>query len=657
MKNSGTSEAPYGSWKSPITSDAIVATTIGVGGTSFDGEDIYWLENRPQEGGRAVIVRLAPDGRREDVNPPPFNARSRVHEYGGGAYTVKDGVVYFTNFVDQRIYRQRVGSRMPEPMTPESKEASIRYTDLAVAPRGTWLVSVREEHGAGGREPVNTLVSVDVGDVSERHPGMVIAEGHDFYASPRFDADGSHLTWISWDHPNMPWDGSELWVAEVGARGDLIDAKRVAGGRAESIFQPEWSPDGVLYFISDRTGWWNLCRLEDSRVEAICPREAEFGLPQWVFGLRTYDFLSPTTIVCTYQEGDRTHLARLAIDTGRLDPVETPHTEIEGIRVHGEHALYQGGAPDRQTELVRIDLATGETEALRRSSTLEIEEAFLSIPEPLEFLTENGLTAHAFFYPPKNDRFRAPDGEKPPLLVLSHGGPTSATDTTLSPSVQYWTSRGIAVVDVNYGGSTGYGRAYRERLNGEWGVVDVDDSVHAAKHLIDAGRVDPGRIAIRGGSAGGYTTLAALTFRDLFKAGASYYGICDLEVLARDTHKFESRYLDSLIGPYPQTIDLYKSRSPIHFVDRLSCPIIFFQGLDDKVVPPNQAELMFEAVRKAGFPTAYLTFEGEGHGFRKAENIKRALDGELYFYGKVFGFSPADAIEPMRIENLSVREA
>ncbi len=651
-------KARYGSWQSPITSDAIVATTIGVGGARFDGDDVYWLETRPQEGGRSVIVRLTPDGRKQDVTPPPFNVRSRVHEYGGGAYTVKDGAIYFTNFVDQRVYRQEVGSQIagatPQPVTPESREASVRYADHVLAPGNARLIAVREDHRAEGQEPVNTLVALDVGDISDGGPGTVIAEGHDFYASPRFDGDGSRLAWISWNHPNMPWDGSELWVVGVGPQGDLIDAKRVAGGRSESVFQPEWSPDGVLHFVSDRTGWWNLYRVKEGRVEALCPREAESGLPQWVFGMRTYDFQSAKTIVCSYQEDGRTHLARLATDTERLDSIETPHTEFEGIRVRGKHALYQGGAPDRQAELVQIDLASGETRALRRSSTLEIEKDVLSIPEPVEFATENGLTAHAFFYPPKNDRCQAPEDEKPPLLVLSHGGPTAATGTTLTPSIQYWTSRGIGVVDVNYGGSTGYGRAYRERLKGNWGVVDVDDSIHAAKHLIDAGRVDPKRIAIRGGSAGGYTTLAALTFRDLFKAGASYYGICDLEMLARDTHKFESRYLDSLIGPYPEKIELYKNRSPIHFVGQLSCPIIFFQGMDDKVVPPNQAERMSDAVRKAGFPTAYLAFEGEGHGFRKAENIKRALDSELYFYGKVFGFSPADAIDPVKIENLKV---
>jgi len=641
---------PYGSWESPITSDAMVASTIGVGGARFDGNDVYWLETRPQEGGRSVIVRLTPEGHREDVIPPPWNARSRVHEYGGGAYTVQDGVVYFTNFTDQRVYRQADGDRAPEPITPETADASVRYAAHLLAPGKKRLIAVREDHRPGDREPVNTLVSLDV---TGEGLGTVIAEGFDFYASPRFDGAGSRLAWICWNHPNMPWDGTELWVAGVDSDGELVHANRVAGGDTESIFQPEWSPDGVLHFVSDRTGWWNLYRFEHGRVEALCPREAEFGLPQWVFGMRTYDFQSASTIVCAYRENERTHLARLDTETGQLEPIAVPHTELEGIRVYGGNAIYQGGAPDRQSELARIDLTTGKTETLRRSSTLAIDRDCLSVPHPIEFATANGETAHAFFYPPKNDSYRAPEGEKPPLLVLSHGGPTAATDTTLTPSIQYWTSRGLGVVDVNYGGSTGYGRTYRERLQGKWGVVDVDDSVYAAKHLIDAGRADPDRVAIRGGSAGGYTTLAALTFRDLFKAGASYYGICDLEVLARDTHKFESRYLDSLIGPYPETVELYQKRSPIHFVDRLSCPIIFFQGLDDKVVPPNQAELMFEAVRKAGFPTAYLAFEGEGHGFRKAENIKRALDSELFFYGKVFGFSPADTIAPLQIENLA----
>ena len=637
---------PYGSWKSPITSEAMVAGVVGIGTAVFDGEDIYWLESRPQEGGRSIIVRRRPDGTVADIIPSPFNARSRVHEYGGAAFTVRKGTVYFANFTDQRVYR--TAGAAPESVTPESP---MRYADFAMAPGREHLIAVREEHSDKEREPANALVWLDPVD---RGVGTVAVEGNDFYSSPRFNADGTRLAWLTWSHPNMPWDGSELWVADVRSDGTLVDAELVAGGPEESVFQPEWSPDGVLHFVSDRTGWWNLYRAKDGRIEALCPRESEFGLPQWVFGMTTYGFESAGSIVCSYRDAGRVHLARLDTESGDLAAMETPYTEIENLCVGAGQALYQGGAPERQAELVNLDLGSGKTEILRRSSTLEIEPAFLSGPEAIEFPTKNsnGATAYAFFYPPKNDRFQAPKHDKPPLLVLSHGGPTAATDTALNPAIQYWTSRGIAVVDVNYGGSTGYGRAYRGRLKDRWGIVDVDDSVNAARYLIDAGRADPNRLAIRGGSAGGYTTLAALTFRDLFKAGASYYGIGDLEVLARDTHKFESRYLDSLIGPYPQKADVYRSRSPINFIEKLSCPIIFFQGLDDKVVPPNQAELMFEAVRKTGHPTAYLAFEGEGHGFRKAENIKRALDAELYFYGRVFGFSPADDIEPVKIENL-----
>ena len=638
--------SPYGSWKSPITSEAIVAGVVGIGTAVFDGEVIYWLESRPQEGGRSVIVRRRPDGTVADVIHSPFNARSRVHEYGGAAFTVRKGTVYFANFTDQRVYR--TAGAAPEPVTPESP---MRYADFAMAPGRERLIAVREEHSDKEREPANALVWLDPADAGI---ATVAVEGNDFYSSPRFNADGTRLAWLTWNHPNMPWDGTELWAADVRSDGTLVDAALVAGGPEESVFQPEWSPDGVLHFVSDRTGWWNLYRTKDGDIEALCPREAEFGLPQWVFGMTTYGFESARIIICSYRDAGRVHLARLDTESGDLAAMETPYTEIENLSVGAGQALYQGGAPERQSELVRLDLGSGKTEILRRSSTVEIEPAFLSVPEAIEFPTKNGngATAYAFFYPPKNGRYQAPENDKPPLLVLSHGGPTAATDTALNPAIQYWTSRGIAVVDVNYGGSTGYGRAYRERLKDRWGIVDVDDSVNAARYLIDAGRVDPNRLAIRGGSAGGYTTLATLTFRDLFKAGASYYGIGDLEVLARDTHKFESRYLDSLIGPYPQKADVYRSRSPINFVEKLACPIIFFQGLDDKVVPPNQAELMFEAVRKTGHSTAYLAFEGEGHGFRKAENIKRALDAELYFYGRVFGFSPADDIEPVKIENL-----
>ena len=635
----------YGTWESPITSDLIVADTVGLMEARAVGEDVYWIEIRPQEKGRSVIVRRRPDGRVEEVTPAPFSARTRVHEYGGGAFTVHEDTVYFANFSDQRIYRQRLDSE-PEPITPVG---AMRYADMVMAPDGQGMVAVREDHSAEGREAVNTLVWLEPNGGGE---GEVLAEGNDFYASPRFDPKGERLAWLSWNHPNMPWDGTDLWVADISSEGVLSPPAKVTGGVTDSIFQPEWSPGGALHFVSDRTGWWNLYRWNSGEPEALCPMEAEFGRPQWIFGLSTYGFESETRIVAVYEKEGRSHLARLDIESNQLESIPTPHTQIWKIGVEKGSVIMIGGSPDRPSELVRLDLSSDAIEVVRRSNPLLMDDAYLSVPEAIEFPTTGGLTAHAFFYPAKNDGYSAPEGEKPPLLVMSHGGPTSATDTTLNLRIQYWTSRGIAVVDVNYGGSTGYGREYRARLNGRWGLVDVADCINAAQYLIDMGHVDPQRVAIRGGSAGGYTTLAALTFHDFFGAGASYYGVSDLEILARDTHKFESRYLDSMIGPYPERKDLYVERSPVHFVDRLSCPVIFFQGLEDRVVPPNQTELMFDAVRKRGFPTAYVAFEGEDHGFRKAENIKRSLDAELYFYGRVFGFEPADDIEPVRIENL-----
>ena len=404
---------PYGSWKSPITSEAMVAGVVGIGTAVFDGEDIYWLESRPQEGGRSIIVRRRPDGTVADIIPSPFNARSRVHEYGGAAFTVRKGTVYFANFTDQRVYR--TAGAAPEPVTPESP---MRYADFAMAPGREHLIAVREEHSDKKREPANALVWLDPVD---RGVGTVAVEGNDFYSSPRFNADGTRLAWLTWSHPNMPWDGSELWVADVRSDGTLVDAELVAGGPEESVFQPEWSPDGVLHFVSDRTGWWNLYRAKDGRIEALCPRESEFGLPQWVFGMTTYGFESAGSIVCSYRDAGRVHLARLDTESGDLAAMETPYTEIENLCVGAGQALYQGGAPERQAELVNLDLGSGKTEILRRSSTLEIEPAFLSGPEAIEFPTKNGngATAYAFFYPPKNDRFQAPKHDKPPLLVLS----------------------------------------------------------------------------------------------------------------------------------------------------------------------------------------------------------------------------------------------
>jgi dipeptidyl aminopeptidase/acylaminoacyl peptidase len=637
--------APYGSWKSPITSDLIVAKTIGLGQIALDGEDAYWIEMRPSEGGRNVVVRRTPDGQTTDVTPPPFNARTRVHEYGGGAFLVADGVVYFSNFADQRLYHQVPGEE-PRPLTPE---AALRHADGVLDRERNRILCVQEDHTDTDREAVNTITSVDL----ESGESRALVSGHDFYAAPRLSPDGSHLAWLAWDHPNMPWDGTELWVGEIAADGLIGREERVAGGVEESIFQPEWSPDGTLYFVSDRSGWWNLYRLHGGRVEPLAEMEAEFGLPQWVFGMSTYAFESAERIVCAYTKDGVWHLTSLDTETRALEPVETPYTFIDGIRAAPGRAVFHAGSPTEAAAIVQLDLVTGKTEVLRRSTKLDIDPGYLSTPRAIEFPTENGLTAHAIFYPPRNRDYAAPPGEHPPLLVMSHGGPTSATSSELKLSIQYWTSRGIAVLDVNYGGSTGYGRAYRQRLNGQWGVVDVDDCANGARYLAGRGEVDGDRLIIRGGSAGGYTTLCALTFRDVFKAGASYYGIGDLEALAQETHKFESRYLDRLVGPYPERRELYVERSPIHLTDNLSCPVIFFQGLEDQVVPPNQAERMVEALREKGIPVAYIPFEGEQHGFRRAENIKRSLDAELYFYSRIFGFELADPIEPVEIENLA----
>ena len=636
---------PYGSWKSPITSDLIVSEAIEFGQIGVDGEDIYWVELRPSEGGRYVIVRRDLEGRVEDVTPPLLNVRTRVHEYGGGAFVVVDGMVFFSNYADQRLYRQDPGTE-PRPITPE---VDLRYADGVLDARRDRMICVREDHTVSEREAVNTLVAVGIEGCDG---GEVLASGNDFYASPRISPDGTRLAWLTWNHPNMPWNGTELWVARVEADGSLGRAERVAGGIDESIFQPEWSPDGILHFVSDRTGWWNLYRWRDGRIEPLHEMEAEFGVPQWIFGLSTYGFAAAEEILCAYTQRGAWFLARLNTMTGAFEEIEVPYTRIRYLNVASGRAVLLAGSPTEETVLVQLDLATQEIEVLRRSSEVEIDPGYLSVPRAIEFPTEQGLTAHAFFYAPQNRDYVAPSGERPPLLVKSHGGPTGTTSSTLDLEIQYWTSRGIAVLDVNYGGSVGYGRAYWERLDGTWGIVDVDDCVNGARYLVEQGEADGDRLAIRGGSAGGYTTLAALAFRDVFGAGASYFGVSDLEALTRETHKFESRYLDRLIGPYPARRDLYRERSPIHFTDRISCPMILLQGLEDKVVLPNQAEMMVDALRAKGLPVAYLAFEGEQHGFRRAETIKRTLDAELYFYGRIFGFELADPVEPVEIENL-----
>ncbi|HLK62270.1 MAG TPA: S9 family peptidase [Bryobacteraceae bacterium] len=625
--------APYGSWKSPITSDLIVAKSIGLYEICLDGGSLYWLESRPNEGGRYVVVAHGAEGE-SDVNPPPFNVRTRANEYGGGSWTVDRGMLYFSNFADQRLYRQQPGAA-PQPLTPE---AGLRYADgLIDRKRNAWI-GVREDHTAGGHEPTNTVVRIPLG-ASELQAGSVIASGHDFFSSPRLSPDGRWLAYLAWDHPRMPWEGTTLYTVTVDDNGAAAgEPVAVAGGQSESIFQPEWTPDGAaLTFISDRTGWWNLYRfgLDTQKSQPLAPMEAEFGEPQWVFGLSKYAFAGPRRLVCAYSSKGLGKLATIDLDSGQLTPIDLPYTDFSYVRADGDQVFFRGASATTPAGIVRLELGSGKIETFKKTTTVaddpELARHFTKV-QSVEFPTTGNKTAFGLYYPAFHPGYEAPKGDKPPLLVKCHGGPTAAASSMLDLRIQYWTSRGIAVLDVNYGGSTGFGREYRQRLEGNWGIVDVDDCVNGARYLAEQGWADGARSVITGGSAGGYTVLAALTFRDYFRGGASHYGVSDLAVLARDTHKFEARYLDSLIGPYPEREDLYRERSPITYADRLSVPVIFFQGDEDMVVPPEQSEMMVNALRRKGTPVGYFLFSGEQHGFRKSDNIKRSLDAELYFY-------------------------
>lgn len=713
--------APYGSWASPITARLIAESGVALGGLQTAAGQLFWIEMRPLEDGRSVLVGRTVGGEIVDVVPATANTRTLVQEYGGGIYALHaaaDGGVtaYYSEFADQRLYRLQVGetgggatrseasggtpsgaaASGPRPITPAPpRPRSVRYADGRVTPDGRMLVCVRERHEDG--EVVNELVALPTdGSTAPR----VVAAGHDFYAAPRLSPDGRRLAWLSWDHPQMPWDGTGLWVAELTAAGGLAAQRRVAGGPAESVLQPAWSPNGRLHFVSDRSGWWNLYRVENGRdgdaadadgapITALAPLAAELAKPAWVFGLQNYDFLPDGRIAACFGHDGVEHLG--LIDPARPGIVALPCelTTFSSLVVLGEQVAVIGGGAARAAAVALVDPGSGALREVRRSKTVDIDAGYLSAPEPITFPTsypagsivgplademtrapddddaadagaagagrapEAALTAHALYYPPANKDFEAPPGARPPLIVMSHGGPTSAVYAQLSFDIQYWTSRGIGVVDVNYGGSTGYGRAYRERLRGNWGIVDTVDCINAARYLADRGDADPARIAVEGGSAGGYTTLNALTRHRFFAAGASYFGLADLEVFATGgTHKFESQYLVGLIGPYPEMAAVYRERSPINHVADISCPVIVLQGLDDAIVPPAQAEIIVAALQEKGLPYAYLAFPGEQHGFRKAENIVRSQEAELYFYGRVFGFAPADEIAPVDIKNL-----
>jgi dipeptidyl aminopeptidase/acylaminoacyl peptidase len=616
---------PYGSWSSPITAETIARGSVTLAEPELAAGAVWWIESRPTEGGRQVVVRCELDGSgRGDVFGDGFSARTRVHEYGGGSFAVVGGDVVFSNDADGRVHRVTPGGE-PVPLTPEpSMPRALRYADFAPTPDGGRVYCVRESHEGGG-EAVNEIVAFPAdGGVVE-----VVASGHDFYAAPRVSPDGARLAWISWDHPRMPWDGTELWTAAL----DGGRAERVAGGAEESVVQPGWSSDGRLHWVSDRSGWWNLYR----EGEPLYPAEAEFAMPLWVFGQSMYAFLDDGRIACAWSSAAFPHIGLLDPQSGAMEELEVelvPKLRAARIRTDARRLVYVGASPARGAAVVVLDPQTRALAAIARASEAEPDPRYVSAPEPIEF-ESHGRTAHALFYAPRNDDFQPPPGEHPPLLVLSHGGPTAQTEPALDLDIQYWTSRGIAVVDVNYGGSTGYGRAYRELLRGEWGVVDLQDCTEAARHLARAGAVDGERLGISGGSAGGYTTLCALVFTDAFHVGASYYGVADIEALFGETHKFESQYDYALAPP-----EKARERSPIHFVERISAPLIVFQGLDDPVVPPAQAELIVAALAARGVEHEYHAYEGESHGFRKAETIIDALQAELRFYGRVLGFEP-----------------
>jgi len=624
-----------GSWVSPLTTERIVSSSVSLSEPKIDGEAIYWLESRPLESGRQAIVRYGADGDNEDVIPAPFNVRNRVHEYGGGAYDVGNGKVFFCNYADGGIYLV-VNNNEPERVYAEDGK---RFADLHYVAGLDALFCVCEDHSRPGKEAENSLVMF-----SPANSGtcQTIARGEDFFASPAISPDCKRIAWLSWRHPDMPWDKTRLWLADIDDSGRVSNTRLLLDENF-SIFQPQWSPDNRLYFVSDRSdGWWNVHRWNGDAIELLCPFEAEFGLPQWQFGMSTGGFLSADEMLVCYSRDGSWNLASLCTNTGELQKLKIDQTQVGAIHTSSgsQRAVMLASSPTDLPGIWLYDKGDRSLDRLASSGSLNTEPADISRGEAIEYPVADGTQVHAFFYSPANAHYCLTADELPPLIVMSHGGPTAAASNTYGIKIQFWTSRGFAVLDVNYRGSTGYGRDYRQKLNGQWGIADVEDCVAGAHYLVAHNRVDADRLAIRGSSAGGYTTLCALTFHHVFKAGASLYGIGDLETLARDTHKFESRYLERLVGPYPQERALYKQRSPIHYIDQLNCPVIFLQGLQDKVVPPEQAQTMVDALKRKGLMVEYVTFANEQHGFRSSASIQRAYREELGFYGRVFGFTP-----------------
>ncbi len=633
-------QAPYGTWHSPLAAADLARSAISLNYVQVAAGVPHWVEGRPAEGGRNVLVTGAASGAVRELTPSGFNARTRVHEYGGTPYALGEHAIYFSNFTDQRVYAHRAGEA-PVALTPEG----YRYADYELDRAGKYLFCVREDHTAGG-EPKNTIVALDT---AAGGAGTVLFDKSDFVAYPRVSADGRRMAWIAWNHPDMPWDATTLYVANLaGTRLSGIIA--LTSGTREAVLEPRWAADGTLYFASDRSNWWNLYRCKDNRITTALSIEAEIASPLWTLGQSNYALTGDGRAVVRYTAGARDRLGVLSLASGELAPIDLPFVGLSNIQLLAPNtAIAVAASPVEEAAVVRIDLDTGGHGVLRTPAAVRLDTSFIAVAEPIEFPTAGGRTAHAFYYPPASPDFTAPPAEKPPLVVKVHGGPTSHSKPELALATQYWTSRGFALLDVNHGGSSGFGRAYRERLNGNWGVVDVGDVVAAVKYLIGEGRVDGSRAAIRGGSAGGFTVLAALAFHDVFRAGANYYGVSDLEALARDTHKFESRYLDRLVAPLPGGREIYQARAPIRHLEGFRAALITFQGVEDKVVPPDQSRAIVAALKAKGVPVAYLEFEGEQHGFRRAENIVRSLESELAFYGRVFGFTPDGPLPPLAL--------
>ena len=644
--------ADYGNWPSPITPNSLVEGVRGIGSLQYDNGFVYWLESRPEEAGRQTIMRWHQESGVEEILPTPFNARSRVHEYGGTSYLVHGNVIWFSQFDDQRLYRMTPGD-VPEPITVKSaNKSAIRFAACTPDVSRGRLICVREDHRAGG-EPRNELVAVAMDGRDQE--GEILFAQSDFVSAPRLSSDGSSIAFVSWMHPNMPWDNTTLWSANFKRDGSLSDLAKHNANTQESVIDPQWADSGDLYALTDRSNWWSLNRVSTDTFEAIAhdEDEVEIGGPMWTLGASYYAFSPPNRAVAVMNRGGVEHLSILDLEGKGSSAI--PIQDVTGI---GSMVL----ADDRIVAVLRyankpaelVSLKTDGTDiSVIRTTSNSANPAWSSPYQLVTFPTGDGnAVAHGIYLPPQHPDASAPPDQAPPLIVTVHGGPTGVSSPGYSLAQQFWTSRGFAILDLNYRGSTGFGREYRRALYGNWGVADVEDAVAGAKWLSDQKLADPARLIIRGGSAGGFTVLAAHAFHNTFSAGASHYGISDLTILAEETHKFESRYLDQVIGPYPELDHVYQQRSPINHLDNFKAPLIMLQGLDDKVVPPNQSEMIFEALKARGVPTAYVSFEGEGHGFRKAENIVYAIQAELYFYSRVLNMPVADDLPAIEIDNL-----